>query len=433
MKRYAVEDKHLKSYTTTEKDLKKGNIRIPSNEYLIIELPSLAKMTNGSAEGNEIERSESKSIYIHNEEDKEVKLEDFNIIKKIGKGGFGVVYLAEKIKDGTIYALKQLRKDMIIKRDAVINAKLEKEILKLAKHQFLVGMKYVIQSPVNIFFIMKFYRGGELYRHLKAKRRFDEEATKFYVAQIVLALGELHKQNIVYRDMKPENILLDVDGYVALADFGLSKILSKDENTKTFCGTPDYIAPEIIRNEEYNKQVDWWGVGILIYELMSGRAPFSHRNQLIMHKSIKTCDVPFPEPINSTFSNDAKDIIKALLCKDPANRLGAKGDAEEVLAHPFFSKIDIPKLLNKELKPPFKPPVNEKDKYDLQNFASMPGPIINIDVVDPQSMETIEKNKVIITLTHRQSLIALYNLSSCPISYVPLFNALSIVCFNIIL
>jgi serum/glucocorticoid-regulated kinase 2 len=118
---------------------------------------------------------------------------------------------------------------------------------------------------------MKFYRGGELYKHLKAKRRFGEEPTKFYVAQIVLALGELHKQKVVYRDMKPENTLLDVDGYVALADFGLSKILTEEGNTKSFCGTPDYIAPEIIRNEEYNKQVDWWDIDILIYELISGR------------------------------------------------------------------------------------------------------------------------------------------------------------------
>eukprot|EP00826_Nyctotherus_ovalis_P007529 TRINITY_DN1189_c0_g1_i4.p1 TRINITY_DN1189_c0_g1~~TRINITY_DN1189_c0_g1_i4.p1 ORF type:complete len:530 (+),score=174.62 TRINITY_DN1189_c0_g1_i4:155-1744(+) len=408
MKRYVVEEKHLKAYTTTKSDAKKKISRIPGALFLVVEFPSSDKDLSAPSSAStspcspevlaEIEEPEfnkrgSKIIYMNAELQIEVTLEDFKEIKKIGEGGFGTVYLVERVKDKELFAMKQLCKHVLIQRHAITCAQLEKEILKIAKHPFLVCMQYVFQTATSIYFIMKFYRGGELYRRLKKMKCFGEEATKFYAAQIALALGELHRNKVIYRDMKPENILLDEDGYVALADFGLSKIVNGDESTTTFCGTPDYIAPEIVAGERYNKQVDWWGLGILIYELLFGVAPFRSRNQHLMFDCIRKVDVKFPN--SAKISEESEDVIRKLLCKDPNKRLGVVNDAKDVLAHPFFSQIDVDKLLNKELEVPFKPPVNKEDKYDLQNFKKLSDPSLNIDEVDPKLMEIIEKYKVI--------------------------------------
>eukprot|EP00826_Nyctotherus_ovalis_P051068 TRINITY_DN635_c0_g1_i3.p1 TRINITY_DN635_c0_g1~~TRINITY_DN635_c0_g1_i3.p1 ORF type:complete len:450 (-),score=118.71 TRINITY_DN635_c0_g1_i3:42-1391(-) len=386
MKRYAVPEKSLKKYTATRKDVGSKVVKMPKDEFMVVDLmpakksaelsssvetsPSPAK-ADFIAKQMEVDKTEAETVYPKVGPNNKVTLKDFGIISIIGKGGFGTVYLVEKLDEKTLFAMKQLRKDLIIKNRSFVCTQIEGEILQLANHPFLVGMAYVFSSTTSIFFVMKFYRGGELYRHLKAKKRFEEDAVRFYVAQIVLALGELHKNNVIYRDMKPENILLDVDGYVALTDFGLSKFLDENQVTSTFCGTPDYIAPELVNGLGYNKQVDWWGVGILIYELLFGCAPFRSKNQHMMYRKITLSEVPFPDPGQAEASEDAKDIIRKLLCKNPRKRLGASKDAEEVLSHSFFSKINIEKLLNKELEAPFKPPVDESNKYDLQNFKTV--------------------------------------------------------------
>ena len=161
--------------------------------------------------------------------------------------------------------MKSLRKDVLIDYDQIENTKLEKEILLKAQHPFLVGMEYVFQNDQKIFFVMRFVRGGELFTHLSKVRRFPEERAKFYAAQIILAIGYLHKQSIIYRDIKPENILMEADGYLCLADFGLAKDLSNNQVAMSFCGTPEYLAPEIITGEGHNHAVDWWSIGILMY------------------------------------------------------------------------------------------------------------------------------------------------------------------------
>lgn len=204
---------------------------------------------------------------------------------------------------------------------------------------------------------MPFIRGGELYKLLLQRKRFPEEEAKFYAIQLALGIGHLHEQGIVHRDLKQENILLDEEGYIKIIDFGLSKILKDGEVAQTFCGTPEYIAPEIVAEEQYEKSVDWWSLGILIFELVYGRTPFFSRNRYIMYALIKTAKVVFPNP--QTFgihaSPECKDLILKLLQKDKTQRLGYNGGWEEILAHPWFDGVEISTILEKKIIPPFSP------------------------------------------------------------------------------
>ena len=406
---YAVPHQKLKEFTTTKGDKKKGVSRIPAESYRITSGPEitaaepLPKSMSTGLDSLEDSKTPIKMMYQRNMGDKAVSLMDFRVIKKLGKGNFGTVYLAEKLDNGCLYAMKQLRKDVILKNGSIACTKLEKEILKRTHYPFLVGLEYAFQTSTNIYFVMKFYRGGELYRHLQKKKRFSEESARFYGAQIALALGELHRNKIIYRDMKPENILLDADGYIALADFGLAKILDENQTTTTFCGTPEYIAPEIVSGVGHNKQVDWWGLGILLYEMIIGIPPFHSRNQHLLYQYIKTKEVIFPDPkkYGILISSAAKDIITKLLQKKPIDRLGGEKDVDDVIAHPFFKSIDVSKLLMKKLTPEYKPPFDQNDKYDLQNFSetksSKEG--LLIESVDDKTMEVIKENEVF--LFHR--------------------------------
>jgi len=405
MPRYAVPHLYLKEFATTKSEKKKNKFKIPEETYRIPDstvVPGSPTANSGEeskAGIDQFEESKPKSKIIYQREGslRPVTLSDFNIKKKIGKGTFGTVYLVEKIDTKTLYAMKQLRKDMIIKSDALVCAKLEKEILKRSHHPFLVGLEFAFQSPISIYFVMKFYQGGELYNHLLAKKRFSEDNAKFYGAQIALALGELHKNKIIYRDMKPENILLDTDGYIALADFGLAKILEENQSTMTFCGTAEYIAPEIVNGVGHNKQVDWWGLGVLLYEMMIGVPPFHNKNQHILFQYITTKEVIFPDPkkYNIIISPDAIDIIKKLLCKKPGDRLGAKNDVDEIMSHPFFKSVDAEKLLKKELVPEYKPPIDPNNAYDLQNFQteSTTKDLAFMESADQKSLDLVKKNE----------------------------------------
>ncbi len=210
----------------------------------------------------------------------------------------------------------------------------------------------------------------------------------------------MHRNKIIYRDIKPENILLDVDGYIALADFGLAKIVDENQSTRTFCGTPEYISPEIVNGLGHNKQVDWWGLGVLIYEMLVGIPPFHNKNQHVLFQYITSKEVVFPDPKRHriVLSDEAKDIITKLLRKKPGERLGAIGDSEEVMSHPFFKSIDVGKLLKREVEAEFKPKVDAGDKYDVQNFGGEAGGSPKEDDfdedVDPKSMAVIKKNEV---------------------------------------
>ena len=245
----------------------------------------------------EFAKQRSDTLFTKNKDEKNVGLKDFVIKSVIGRGSFGKVFLVQKAGSSKVYAMKSLRKDVILDYDQIESTLLEKEILQKADHPFLVGMEYVFQTDQKIFFVMKFVRGGELFMHLRKVRQFPEKRAKFYALTVALALGHLHSQKIIYRDLKPENILMGEDGYICLTDFGLAKILEQNEQAYSFCGTPEYLAPEILEERGHSFPVDWWALGILTYEMIVGFPPFytgSNNNQK-MYDLIKSKPVFFPD------------------------------------------------------------------------------------------------------------------------------------------
>jgi serine/threonine protein kinase len=256
----------------------------------------------------------------------------------VGKGTFGKVYLVQHLTTKQVYAMKCIRKDIVIDNEQWENIKLEKDILYTIEHPFIVNMEFVFQNEYRIYFIMRFVKGGELFRHLVKVKRFREDQARFFIAQIALALGHLHTKGILYRDLKPENILFGEDGYLLLADFGLAKMTSKTELANSFCGTAEYLSPEMIIGSGHDHTVDWWMMGILLYEILVGVPPFFHKNKHRMYAMIKDTQVNFPDPVKHgiTLSGTAKDLIKKLLEKNKKKRLGGSGDVAEVLSHPFF-------------------------------------------------------------------------------------------------
>lgn len=194
------------------------------------------------------------------------------------------------------------------------------------QHQFLVGMDYLFMSKLRLFFVMPFIRGGELYRFFKSRKRFKEEEVKFYAVQIAIALGYLHKKGIVHRDLKLENILVANDGYLKIIDFGLAKLLDQGSVTKTYCGTPEYLAPEMIQQSGHDFSVDWWALGILIYEMRIGVTPFFNKNKNMLFMKIQKAKVIFPDKVRYglEYSDEFVDIVEKLLNKEGSKRLGSK-------------------------------------------------------------------------------------------------------------
>ncbi|PBK71446.1 Pkinase-domain-containing protein [Armillaria solidipes] len=291
-------------------------------------------------------------------------IEAFDLLKVIGKGSFGKVMQVRKKDTQRIYALKTIRKAHIAQRPGEITHILaERTVLALVNNPFIVPLKFSFQNPDKLYLVMSFVNGGELFYHLQREGKFDQDRSRFYAAELLCALEHLHGFNVVYRDLKPENILLDYTGHIALCDFGLCKLnMSETEKTNTFCGTPEYIAPELLESQGYTKTVDWWTLGVLLYEMMTGLPPFYDENVNTMYQRILTDPLHFP----SDMSVEAKSVMTGLLQRDPSRRLGANG-GEEIKRHPFFARyIDWNRLLAKRYPPPFKPSV--ESVLDVANF-----------------------------------------------------------------
>ncbi|KHN86485.1 Serine/threonine-protein kinase akt-1 [Toxocara canis] len=259
------------------------------------------------------------------------------------------------------------------------------------------GLRYSFQTSDRLCFVMEFAIGGDLYYHLNKevqlmKEGFSEPRTRFYGAEIVSALGYLHENNIVYRDLKLENLLLDKDGHIKIADFGLCKEdISFGDRTRTFCGTPEYLAPEVLEDNDYGRSVDWWGVGVVMYEMMCGRLPFYSKDHEKLFELILTGNIRFP----SKLSSEARSLLSGLLVKDPTQRLGGgPEDAKEIMVQEFFRSIDWEKLYRKEITPPFKPHVQSDTDtcYFDKEFTNAPvqltppparsGPLDTVDEMD---------------------------------------------------
>lgn len=235
------------------------------------------------------------------------------------------------------------------------NTVLEKDILLSCDHPFLVGMDYLFQSPERLYFVMPFIKGGELYKIFKAQKRLPEQVVKFYAAQICMAVGYLHSKGIMHRDLKLENIMVDESGYLKIIDYGLAKVLKRGQLTKTFCGTPEYLAPEMVDREGHDFSVDWWALGVLIYEMVIGVTPFYNRERKFLLQKIKQSKVVFPDKrkYKIDYSDEFLDLVMKLLDKDKDTRLGSgPGDSEDILAHPFFAGLNLQDMLDGKIEPP---------------------------------------------------------------------------------
>ncbi|DAZ94307.1 TPA: hypothetical protein N0F65_012076 [Lagenidium giganteum] len=322
-----------------------------------------------------------------------VTVEDFDLLKVLGKGSFGKVMMVRKKDSGKIYALKTLRKAALIKRNQLLHTKTERNILQNIKHPYLTSLQYAFQTPDKLYLVMDYCGGGELFFWLKKDRRFSQQKARLFAAEIILALQALHTHDIIYRDLKPENILLDLEGHIRLTDFGLSKEAVSGAGaaggTKTFCGTPEYLAPEILENKGHGKAVDWWSLGTLIYEMLTGLPPFYDQNMQRMYDKILNAPLRFP----SFMSAEAKDLLTGLLTRKVSDRLGSgPTDAEEIKAHAFFKGMDWEAIYRKEVVPEFKPP-NRLGSIDTSNFdieftAEKP-----VDSVVTTTMSETQRNK----------------------------------------
>jgi serine/threonine protein kinase len=307
-------------------------------------------------------------------------VDDFDLLKVIGKGSFGKVMLVRKKDTGKVYAMKVLNKRTIIERNEVEHTKSEKSILMKLSHPFLVGLHYSFQTPEQLYFIMDYINGGELFFHLQKDRKFPEDRVRFYAAEIASGLEYLHSAGVIYRDLKPENLLLTNDGHIVMTDFGLSKegLHSSDDRTATFCGTPEYLAPEILEGARYGKAVDWWSFGTLVFEMLTGLPPFYCEDVQQMYSKIMTAELQIPDSV----SPDAADLIRKLLERDPERRLQ---DPEQIQIHPFFSSIDFNRLVNKAIPPPFVPDVNgESDTSNIDPTFTEETPTLH-DEDDPNT------------------------------------------------
>jgi len=292
-----------------------------------------------------------------------LSIDSFDLLKVIGKGSFGKVMQVRKRDTSRIYAMKTIRKQHVASRGEITHTLAERTVLAQVNNPFIVPLKFSFQSRDKLYLVLAFVNGGELFSHLQREQRFNEERSRFYAAELLLALEHLHDFNVVYRDLKPENILLDYTGHIALCDFGLCKLnMTETETTNTFCGTPEYLAPELLLGHGYTKTVDWWTLGVLLYEMLTGLPPFYDENTEVMYNRILEDPLRFGDEIGP----EARSLLTGLLVRDPSMRLGVNG-AEDIKRHPFFhNHIDFRKLMAKKIQPPFKPSV--ASAIDTSNF-----------------------------------------------------------------
>ncbi|KAI0051126.1 hypothetical protein FA95DRAFT_1535253 [Auriscalpium vulgare] len=297
---------------------------------------------------------------------RKVGLDDFNFLAVLGKGNFGKVMLAEEKKSNSLYAIKVLKKEFIIDNDEVESTRSEKRVFLAAareRHPFLLGLHSCFQTETRVYFVMEYVSGGDLMLHIQRKQ-FSLRQAKFYASEVLLALEYFHANGIIYRDLKLDNILLTLDGHVKVADYGLCKEeMWFGQTTSTFCGTPEFMAPEILLEQRYGRAVDWWAFGVLTYEMLLGQSPFRGDDEDEIFDAILEDEPLYP----ITMPRDAVAILQKLLTRDPARRLGSgKADAEEIKRTPFFKDTNFDDVLHKRIPPPYFPTIS--GSADTSNF-----------------------------------------------------------------
>lgn len=332
---------------------------------------------------------------------KQISLDKFDLIKVIGRGSYAKVFLVEYKKTKKCYAMKVIKKSICDDDEDIDWVQTEKHVFEQAtNHPFLVGLHSCFQTESRLFFVIEYLCGGDLMYHMQKKRRLPEDHARFYSAEICIALGFLHSKGIIYRDLKLDNVLLDIEGHVKLTDYGMCKEgLSKTERTSTFCGTPNYIAPEMLRGEDYDFSVDWWALGVLMYEMMAGRSPFEplndnpgdnpdlntedHLFQVILEKPIR---------IPRSLSVRAASVLKGFLQKSPNERLASYDGLNEIKQHLFFRPIDWSLLEQRLIVPPYRPPVqSDRDLNNIDEIFTQEPVILTPDT--PNTLARIQQNE----------------------------------------
>ncbi|KAG8936539.1 serine/threonine protein kinase, AGC [Tulasnella sp. 419] len=313
-------------------------------------------------------------IYVHDEA-MPLRLTDFEVMETLGTGTFGRVLLVRlrptspHFQPGVQqhFAMKVLRKTEVVRLRQVAHVQAERHILSRIQHPFIVDLYATFKDPFNVYMLLSYVPGGELFSHLRRAGRFSPDVTRFYLAGIVLALKYMHGYNIIYRDLKPENLLLDHRGYLRIADFGFSKIV--DDRTWTLCGTPEYLAPEIIQSSGHGKAVDWWACGILTYEMLVGYPPFFDDNPFGIYEKILRGKVHYPKEMD----HRSRELIRQFLNPDRSKRLGnLRGGVQDVLDHDWFRGVDWGALERGEIRAPLIPQVSSPS--DTRNFTNLPLP-----------------------------------------------------------
>lgn len=293
---------------------------------------------------------------------KKIDLTEYDLLQTLGAGSFGRVRLAKHKKTGKYVAVKALKKAEIIRIKQVDHVISENNILGAINHPFIVEMYGFTQDSRYLYLILEFISGGELFTYLRGVGRFEPPQACFYAAQVTMIFEYLHSKNVVYRDLKPENLLINVDGYMKLTDFGFAKVV--EGRTYTLCGTPEYLAPEILLNKGHGKAVDWWTLGILLYEMIAGIDPFNDEDPMTIYQKILKGKVIFPKG----FDKDAKSLVKHLLVADLSKRYGnLKNRSQDVKNHRFYDNINWKLLHDKKIPAPYKPVV--KSAGDTSNFT----------------------------------------------------------------
>lgn len=279
-------------------------------------------------------------------------LQDFQILRTLGTGLFGRVHLVRLVHNGRFYAMKTLKKLLVVRMKQVEHTNDERRMLKIVEHPFITRMWGTFQDVRYVYMVMDYIEAGELFSLLRKLSKFPNPVAKFYAAEVCLALEYLHDHNIVYRDLKPENILLDKNGHIKITDFGFAKEVP--DVTYTLCGTPDYIAPEVVATKPYNKSVDWWSFGILIFEMLAGYTPFCDPSPMKTYEKILAGHVTYP----SHFHPDALDLLQNLITADLSKRLGnLQNGTQMVKNHPWFSEVIWERLYNRDIETPYEPPI----------------------------------------------------------------------------
>ena len=323
---------------------------------------------------NNNDSNETNDIDNNNEENDQplnikVTYNDFQHLKLLGRGSFGEVLLVRLKATKKVYAMKVLDKKLLKLKKQQTHTKTERDLMVKINSPFIVNIKSAFQDENNLYLVSEFMQGGDMFFHMHDGQIiiFGNEKTKFYITELVLALEFLHKNNMVYRDLKPENILLDAKGHVKLTDFGLSKILEdEDDKAYTICGTPQYLAPEVLLKQGYDKTVDWWSLGCVMYEMLVGRLPFPIKRGVKLSMRIYEKKLEFPKSVQK----NARDLIEKLLIVNPKQRLGVgPTGSEDIKNHPFFDGVDWDLAMDKKLKVPFCPKL--KNDTDLRYFDNM--------------------------------------------------------------